>query len=345
VAHEAGGRGTSARWLRRIEITFLIAGAALFVGLLREIGVRVVFDNVRMVSWGILLIVLQEVGAYVANTLGWRYAFPSPRPAIGFKDMLAARIAGDAINYVTPTAMLGGEFVRVRLLRERVTTTSAIASVTIAKLSQTAGQICFILLGLLVILDETPLPPALQRGLFVGLTTMVLLVVAMLIAQRRGLFAPLLRALQGLGLPHYVAELSGRLERLDEEIARFHLDAGWDLLRSTFFFFVGWTLGIVEIYLILYFLDVPVTFERALAIEVFSATLDAMLFFVPAKVGTQEGGKVLIFSLLGLDTGKGLSLGILRRIRELVWAGVGLLILSRLQASLRPAEQSPTLPG
>jgi len=94
-------------------------------------------------------------------------------------------------------------------------------------------------------------------------------------------------------------------------------------------FFVGWTLGAVEVSLALYLLRIPLTLERVLVIEILSTTIDAILFFVPGKVGTQEGGKVLIFSMLGLDPAQGLSFAIMRRIREMTWAGIGLLVLSR----------------
>jgi hypothetical protein len=123
------------------------------------------------------------------------------------------------------------------------------------------------------------------------------------------------------------------MEQLDNEIVGF---GGWRLLRPSAFFFIGWAAGAIEVYLILLFLGIPVTVERALAIEVLSATIDAVLFFVPGKVGTQEGGKVLIFSMLGLEAAKGLSLGILRRMRELIWAGIGLLVLWRLQGNPCP---------
>jgi len=320
----------------------LLAGLVLFVVLVREIGAQVVLDNVRAVGWGVALIVFQEILAYSANTLGWWYAFPTPRPAVRFTQLLATRIAGDAINYVTPTATLGGEFVRVRVLRGQGVTTSVVASVAIAKLSQTVGQVAFIAIGLLLVLPDVPLPPALRRALFVGVAVLAAVALALLVMQRRGLFAPALAALHALGLPRYAPGLSGRLERLDDEIARFYTTAGRQFVRSSFWFFVGWTLGVLEVSLILFFLHVPVTLERALAIEVLSATIDAMLFFVPGKVGTQEGGKVLIFSLLGLSAAKGLSLGILRRIRELTWAGVGLLILSRLQAEPRAVGDPAT---
>jgi uncharacterized protein (TIRG00374 family) len=331
--------------MRLVERGFLVAGLLLFVGLVYEIGPLVVFDNLRVVGWGIVLIVSQEALAYVCNTLGWWYAFPAPGPPIGFAQLLAARMSGDAINYVTPTATLGGEFVRVRLLRDRVDTTTVVASVTIAKLGQTVGQVAFVVFGLMVVLEETALPPPLRRGLFIGVSVMAALAVALLVAQRRGLFAPLLRVMHAVGLPRYAAGLGGRLKLLDDEIAAFHVAESWGFVRSVAAFFAGWAMGVLEAYLILYFLGIPVTVERALAIEVFSITIDAMLFFVPGKVGTQEGGKVLIFAMLGLSAAKGLSFGILRRIRELVWAGVGLLVLSRLQADLRPVADPATIRG
>lgn len=340
----AGPTVAARRW-RVFERAVLVAGVALFALLLREIGPRVVLDNIRAVGWGIGLIVLQEALAYTANTLGWRYAFPSSDAPIGFTRLLGARIAGDAINYVTPTATLGGEFVRIRLLRQQAPATTLVASVAIAKLSQTVGQVAFIVVGLLWVLERTPLPPPLRRGLLIGVAVLAAAAALLLVMQRNGLFAPLLRALHALGLPRSLFELAARLQRLDDAIVDFHASDSWSFVASAGCFFIGWALGVLEVYLILFLLGVPITFERALAIEVFSAALDAMLFFVPGKVGTQEGGKVLIFSVLGLDVAKGLSLGILRRIRELVWAGIGLLILSRLHGGLPPLAKPEAARG
>jgi putative membrane protein len=313
------------------ERVFLISGVILFVFLLHELGVRTVVMNLRLVGWGIAPIVLQEILAYTANTFGWRAAFSSPRPQIPFARLLAARIAGDAVNYLTPTATLGGEFVRTRYLNGDAGSTSLVASVAVAKLSQTIGQITFVVVGLVFVLDDTPLPAAVRRGLLAGLAGLIALTVVLIVGQRRGMFAPMLRFAHRLGLPERAPALARRLQRLDEEIARFHGDANGALLLSSASFCIGWALGVLEIYLILWFLGVPVSVHRALTIEVLSVAIDGILFFVPAKVGTQEGGKVLIFTILGLDPGKGLALGIVRRIRELTWALIGMLILSRRQ--------------
>jgi putative membrane protein len=327
------------RVFRIAERLFLVGGLILLGFLLRELGVRAVLANLQLVGWGIVALVLQEMLAYVANTLGWRAAFPTPRPRIPFTQLLTARIAGDAVNYLTPTATLGGEFVRTRYLRGQAEGTSLVASVAVAKLTQTIGQIAFVIIGLAFVLDDTPLPSAVRHGLLVGLAAFSALTLALVMAQRRGMFAPMLRMAQRLGLPDRAPEFGRRLQRLDAEIARFHGDGNGAFFLSSASFFAGWAMGVVEIYLILWLLGLPVSVHRALTIEVFSVAIDGMFFFVPAKVGTQEGGKVLIFTLLGLDPGKGLALGLLRRIRELTWALVGMLILSRQQMAPRPVFQ------
>ena len=56
-----------------------------------------------------------------------------------------------------------------------------------------------------------------------------------------------------------------------------------------------------------------------------------MLFFVPAKVGTQE---VIVFAALGLNPARGLTVGIVRRTRQLTYAGLGLIALGCLCARL-----------
>src|SRR5262249_3098174 len=103
-------------------------------------------------------------------------------------------------------------------------------------------------------------------------------------------------------------------------------------------FVAGWTVGAVEIYVILLWLGDPVDWQTALAVETGSVLIDGILFFVPAKIGTQEGGKVVLFAALGLSPARGLTVGVVRRIRELTYAGLGLAALGVLSARRAPAS-------
>ena len=330
-------RSGAARIMALAERGLLVAGIALFVVLVRRLGPATVWANLRMIGWGFVLVLAQEGLSYLANTTGWRFAFPPPRPPVRIRQLLAARLAGEAINNLTPTATIGGEVVRGRMLESVVGPSAAWASIAIAKLMQTFAQMSFVFLGLLVVVRRTPLPEGFERGLLIGLGVLTSGLLTGIILQRRGMFTAAARIAGRFGI-RVPARLVEQLARLDDEIVRFYAAPGAFAL-SVLGFFVGWCMGVVEVYIVLHFLEIGATVSRAVTIEVLSVAFDALLFFVPAKAGTQEGGKVLIFDMLGLDPAKGLALGIIRRLRELSWSMVGLIVLARHHARQRAAAR------
>ena len=202
---------------------------------------------------------------------------------------------------------------------------------------QTLAQMVFVFIGLVVIAQHTPLPAGFERGLLIGLIVLTSGLLTGIVMQRRGMFS----AARASGRPRSASACrsgwASSSQQLDAEIARFYT-APRAFALSVLGFFVGWCMGVVEVYIVLHFLDVGATLSRAMTIEVLSVAIDALFFFVPAKAGTQEGGKVLIFQMLGLDPVKGLALGIVRRLRELSWSMVGLVVLARHHARRRAVD-------
>ena len=308
-----------------IERLLLAGGVVLFCVLLYRLGGQAVLANLQIVGWGIVLIVLQDLLAVSANAAAWWVAFPSPRPAIPFPKLLIARIAGDALNYLTPTATLGGEFARTRMLAKYAPTTSVVASVTVAKFSHILGLFVFLLVGLVVVVDYSRLPLVTRWGLMAILSLLGVSLAGFLVLQRRGLFGAALRWLDGWPAFSRFTHLCPALHQLDREIASTYRESPGAVVVSSALFCLGWALGVVESYLILYFLGLPVTIEKAFTVEVLGVAFNnALFFFVPLRAGTQEAGKVLAFTVAGFDPVQGLAGGILSRVRELFWALVGL---------------------
>jgi putative membrane protein len=333
---EASG---ASRALAFVERLLLVAGTVLFFVLLYRIGVGNVWENLWLMGWGFVPVVGQEMVAIGVNTRGWWWSFPPPRPQLGWSTLLGARLAGDAINNLTPTATVGGEVIRVRMLEGRVDSTNAWASIAISRISHSMAQVLFIVVGLAIVLSEAPLPHSIRRGLYIFLALLSIGVGLAVVLQRRGMFVTLASVAQRVGL-RLPARFLATLTKLDAEVVRFHQQPT-AFLASTSCFFLGWVMGVVEVRLILHFLGIEGGWHTAIIIEVLAQALDAALFFVPARAGTQEGGLVLIFTLLGLPPAKGLALAIVRRLRQLCWALVGLVVLSRRRPQLRTmAEQA-----
>ena len=93
---------------------------------------------------------------------------------------------------------------------------------------------------------------------------------------------------------------------------------------STLAFALAYAWGAFEAYWICHFIGLPVGVGAAFMIEALSTAVDSILFMVPAKIGTQEGGKAMVFAALGFSAASGLAFGVVRHIRELTWAALGL---------------------
>ena len=335
--------GAASPW-RRFEKASFAAGTALLVWLLIRVGPAELERELLTVSWGFLLVLALQGLPILLNTLSWRLLLP-PVHRVSLHELVPMLLAGEALNAVSPVGVIGGELVRVSLLRRRVPTTVAVGAVSLAAIAQFAGQVLFILCGLpfaLLLVQR----PAWRLAIALLGTAIVVFLAAVLVlswsperretlrrsANRFAWFERLwarvpLSAREGVGKG---------LEVLRERPAAFG--------RSVAAAFVAWQVGVAETLLVLFLLGRPVSLASAIAIEVLAVTVEAVLFFVPARMGTQEGGRVLIFVALGLDPAAGLALGLVRRARELVWAIPGLAILGAFQRSSRGAASGYLAP-
>src|SRR5207244_12647857 len=100
------------------RVIVLIGGACLLGALVASVGVEPVADAFATMSWWLLVVlVFPCVPGNIFDTLGWRFAFPHDR--VSFLTLWRARLAGEAVNTVTPTASVGGEAVKAWLVRPR----------------------------------------------------------------------------------------------------------------------------------------------------------------------------------------------------------------------------------
>jgi len=51
-----------------------------------------------------------------------------------------------------------------------------------------------------------------------------------------------------------------------------------------------------------------------------------MLFFIPSNLGTLEGVFVIVVNILKDSTSLGLAVAIIRRLREVIWISIGLIL-------------------
>ena len=109
--------------VQKRRLGFQLAAALVGLGVLGllvwNVGVAEVAGHLRQIGWRAPLLLLPYVAVALCDAQGWACAIPRTthaRPAPLWRLSLA-RLAGEAINNLTPTANLGGEPIKVYLLR------------------------------------------------------------------------------------------------------------------------------------------------------------------------------------------------------------------------------------
>ncbi len=329
--------------MKTLERLFLVAGAVLFVWLVLHVGVAPTLEDLSRIGWGFVLVFAVQGVVLALDTLGWRFTLPPEARTDPFSSLFAMRLSGDAINYLTPSASMGGEFVRFRLLSRTQPASTALSSVVVMVINQFFSQVLFVLAGAPFVLLAAGHQALKWGSAFASLAILLL-------ATLGGLFV-LGRRGDGLQRLHRMAMRIGWIRNsgaadatewraLDEQIFGAFRRRPLDMILSVLCFFTAWAMGAGECAFILYRLGEPIGWPLAFAVESLSVLVETALFFVPGKIGTQEGGKYFIFLTLGLDAGNGFSFGVIRRIRELGWALSGLAVLGWYQR-----RRAPELPA
>ncbi len=309
----------------------LLAGGLTFVYLLWTFDPAKVWADLRGFGWAFVVVIPFQLFDHMVNAYGWRLSFPADvAHRARFWDLVKVRIAGDGVNYLTPSGNIAGEFVRPAMLGGDLPMDVKITSVFTAKAAQAAGQALFILLGLAYVLlgKISTFEPA---KLFWGAAGVLVILGGVTFC----VWALAHRPPEWLQtrFPKVVAATAPVRGQLKEYLSR-HPGR---MAASTVAFMLGYAWGALEIWLIAHFMGLDLPLSSALAIEFLSNLIDAMAFMVPAKIGTQEAGKAAIFAGLGLPPAAGFTLGLIRHVRELVWAGGGLALYAAHERRARAA--------
>lgn len=309
-------------WFTRLV---LVLGTATFLLLLWKFDPARIWDHLRAFGWGFAALLPFQIFDHMLNAVGWKLAFPPEiSGGVRFWDLVRVRIAGDGVNYLTPSANIGGEFVRPGMLDSALSDDQKVTSVLVAKVTQSVGQAFFILSGLGYLIHAKLFDFAGRQATYgavgVGGILFGLVVgVSLLIMEPPAWFARRFPA---------AVETSAGVRGLLKSYLRSHPVR---MLGSIFFYMVGYAWGAAEVWLICHFLGLRISLETAFSIEFLSNLVDALAFWVPAKIGTQEAGKTAIFAGLGLHAEMGFTLGVVRHVRELCWAGMGLALYAAHQ--------------
>jgi uncharacterized protein (TIRG00374 family) len=317
--------------LRLVNLILLLIAAIFFVWILNEVGWNTLGHYLWQVGWFWPLLLLPYGVVNWLEAWSWKYILVHPPAKTTVRRLFWLRLGGEALNQLTPTASLGGEpFKASRLQADGVPLEVASASVVIMKGILVLSLVLYIFAGLA--LAPIYLPEAAKHMLFLSLAALGLAAVGIIfvVVQRREPFGNSFRFLSRRGwLPHFLRDHEGFLEGLDTAISQFYRQYPSRALLAFSLFFLSWLLHSVEVYLIFWLLGHPISWGLAVCMDSLAMLFTALGFFIPAAMGVQEGGNILLALGFKLGFDLGAAFSILRRIREAFWLCLGLIVVWR----------------
>lgn len=301
---------------------FLLLGIAVVVAFLAFNDFSAVSSAFAAVGWGLLGLSLYRFIPIFLHAMGWRCLTPMIRPSLW--KILKFRWIGESINTLLPVAQIGGDFARARLLtKSGVAGATAGAGVAVDFLLGIISQAAFTLIGVLLLIEL-----ASEKGgflaAFLGLGFLIAAGLGLFWGQKRGMFEKLADFTTKLSGSSFTS-LAIKAEKLDSEIKSLLLQPDRLFIAFGWRFF-GWVSHVGETWLILFLMGAGTGLGQAFALESLAWAVRSAAFFIPAAIGAQEGGIVAVALALGLPLEIGLALALVKRARELLVSGPGLLV-------------------
>jgi len=319
-----------------------LASIALFVYLLQRTGPVAVLENIRVLGWGLVVLILLSGARHVFRTLAWCYCVQTNgrRPVI--LDLLGPRLIGEALNDLTPAGPLLGEPAKVVAASRLIPVQAGASSVVIENLIYALGAVLFMLSGLVLALVALAALRGLWwigGGLVVG-SLACIAVVCWTVNRRVLLLAMMLDSLKRLGLRWAFLERHEQSVReVEHTIYEFFLKSRRTFLAVLAIEIATNFTGVGEAYLILKVTAGHTSLFAAYLVESASRATQLAFSFVPLGLGVQEGAAASTLQAVGYAASEGVSLAIIRKIRTLFWAAIGLCFWAKYSMVSPAAEK------
>ena len=311
-----------------LTVLAALGGLVLFGYAVRRAGVREIIDGIGKVGWGLLPILGLAGARFLLRASAWRLCMPrDSRLSLG--QAFSAFVAGDAIGNVTPLGMVASEPTKVFLTRHRLATRESVASLATDNLLYAASIAAMLGLGVVVALFTAPLSVAWRDGAIAALVAGVI-GAAITLRLLRGTWReesgrrpPWRETLAGLrrSVLAFATEQPGRLVQVVLLDLSFHVLAVLEIFLT-----LRWLLG-----------ERSPTLAQAIVFEALNRVVIVVFKFVPFRVGIDEALSGGLAPMMAVQPVAGVTLAVVRKVRNLVWTGIGLAFIAAHPAHAEPA--------
>jgi uncharacterized protein (TIRG00374 family) len=354
-------RPTWARWVTRIS---LVVALVALVWTIRQVGLAAIAKYFKLIGWWWFAVVALEIVITSLDALAIR-AFMSPeQDKIRWRSALLSQLAGRSVNAVTPSGNVG-EAIKVSVLTDYVSQSRAVATILLYNVVSFSVELATVAVAAPIMVLLLPMPASLRWVFLIAGAVCAILSLGLYVLVHRGMLESFGRLgtrirIPGLGLfRRRVLKRAGATSRLIQDYTKLQgtlrgvddkmrMSAGarkrdriTGIVAVVLSRLTSMTLSLV----ILHAIGESITVAFIAGYTVGGFVVYMLASLVPMGLGISEGGNWWLFRALGENPARGTALVIARRVTLVMYAAIGLVLVTASETVRRARDRHQTAPA
>jgi hypothetical protein len=248
-------------------------------------------------------------------------------------------MAGYAINYLTPTAAMGGEATKIDLLATYHCGPKAASGVLIGKFCFSFAQVLFVLTGSVFLAGRVHLQTPVWVSMFVSISLLATGMLIFFLLQKYGKLGGIIRWLAARRPGNVtLQDVADQTSRVDHALREFYARESGNMWLAICWHLLGYCTGFFQTWLFLDSVGLGPSLPIVAAIWLLGMWFDLLTFAVPLNMGSLEGTRIIVFKAVGFAALPGMVYGLAIRFAQIFWSVAGLAIYGCLMARRKNKE-------
>ena len=318
---------------KRYQNIFFIFGIAVLVVMVTQLDFQQVWQGLRHAGYWFVAVLVLWIFLYIFNTSAWYLIINAGgKSKVNFWWLYKVTISGFALNYATPGGLMGGEPYRIMELAPKIGTERASSSVILYAMTHIFSHFWFWFISIFLYVATQPMSVFMASFLLAAAAFCMLGLWFFIIGYRKGLANRVMNLLRHMPLVKkwaqpFVEKHREQLDTIDTQIAALHKQSPKTFVMAVVLEVACRILSALEVYFILLVVNPGISYVQCILIIAFTTLFANMLFFMPLQLVGREGGFLMSATRLGATASGGILVALIVRLRELVWTGIGLLLI------------------
>lgn len=311
----------------------LIIGGLLFIVVINSVGIDKIIETVSAFKlWHFALLISLNAAALLISIIRWKIILDATGNIAPFKKVLAARMIGYSVNYLTPSGLVLGEPFKGMVLAGKtgLNLGSTMVSIVIEGSIFLSTLLLFVIIGTFSFLSYSNLS---GRMILVTIGAIFILIFVFYLfftkmikptgaAGEMGFFSYLIDILRLNKIP-FIGNLKNKIVRRENEIQKFFQLHRRTVFLSIFLSIAEIAMTLASFWLTLYFLNFTISVRVLLGI--FSLMSISYLIPLPASLGGLELSQVFAFGFFALGgQATALAFTLIIRVISLIFVAIGI---------------------